>query len=97
MENKVDIDTVVENGIENYSNSFRENIDDAFVVAEDRLMWLANNIADMAADALADIHRRCDIEESDENYEKVKAGVIESIKYNMECLTENLNRMIEEL
>lgn len=97
MENKVDIDAIVENGIENYSNSFRENIDDAFVMAEDRLMWLTNNIADMAADALADIHRRCGIEESDENYEKVKAGVIESIKYNMECLTENLNRMIEEL
>lgn len=97
MENKVDIDTIVKNGIENYSNSFRESIDDAFVMAEDRLMWLTNNIADMAADALADIHRRCGIEESDENYEKVKAGVIESIKYNMECLTENLNRMIEEL
>lgn len=97
MENKVDIDAIVENGIENYSNSFRENIDDAFVMAEDRLMWLTNNIADIAADALADIHRRCGIEESDENYEKVKAGVIESIKYNMECFTENLNRMIEEL
>lgn len=97
MENKVDIDTVVENGVENYSNSFRENIDDVFGMAENKLMWLANNIADMAADALADIHRRCDIEESDENYEKVKAGVIESIKYNMDCLTENLNTMIEEL
>lgn len=97
MENKVDIAAIIENGIENYSNSFRENIDDAFVMAEDRLMWLTNNIADMAADALADIHRRCGIEESDENYEKVKAGVIESIKYNMECLTENLNRMVEEL
>ena len=97
MENKVDIDTIVENGIENYSNSFSENIDDAFGMAEDKLMWLTNNIADMAADALADIHRRCGIEESDENYEKVKAGVIESIKYNMGYLTENLNRMIEEL
>lgn len=28
----------------------------------------------MAADALADIHNRCGIEENDENYEKVKAG-----------------------
>ena len=97
MENKVDIDTIVKNGIENYSNSFRESIDDVFVMAEDRLMWLTNNIADMAADALADIHRRCGIEESDENYEKVKAGVVESIKYNMNYLAENLNRMIEEL
>lgn len=97
MENKVDIDTIVENGIENYSNSFSENIDDAFGMAEDKLVWLTNNIADMTADALADIHRRCGIEESDENYEKVKAGVIESIKYNMNYLTENLNRMIEEL
>ena len=66
-------------------------------MAEDKLMWLTNNIADMAADALADIHSRCGIEESDENYEKVKAGVIESIKYNMGYLTENLNRLIEEL
>lgn len=66
-------------------------------MAEDKLMWLTNNIADIAADALADIHSRCGIEESDENYEKVKAGVIESIKYNMDYLTENLNRMIEEL
>ena len=97
MENKVDIDTIVENGIENYSNSFSENIDDAFGMAEDKLVWLTNNIADMTADALADIHRRCGIEESDENYEKVKAGVIESIKYNMNYLTENLKRMIEEL
>lgn len=97
MENKVDIDTIVKNGIENYSNSFRESIDDVFVMAEDRLMWLTNNIGDMAADALADIHRRCGIEESDENYEKVKAGVVESIKYNMNYLAENLNRMIEEL
>ena len=97
MKNKIDIDTVVKNGVENYSNSFSENIDDAFGMAEDKLMWLTNNIADMAADALADIHRRCGIEESDENYEKVKAGVIESIKYNMDYLTENLNRMIEEL
>lgn len=97
MENKVDIDTIVKNGVENYSNSFRENIDDAFGMAEDKLVWLTNNIADMTADALADIHRRCGIEESDENYEKVKAGVIESIKYNMNYLTENLNRMIEEL
>lgn len=61
------------------------------------LEWLTNNIADMTADALADIHRRCGIEESDENYEKVKAGVIESIKYNMDYLAENLNRMIEKL
>lgn len=97
MENKVDIDTVVENGIENYSNSFSENIDEAFGMAEDKLMWLTNNIADMAADALADIHSRCGIEESDENYEKVKAGIIESIKCNMDYLAENLNRMIEEL
>lgn len=97
MENKVDIDTIVENGIENYSNSFSENIDDAFGMAEDKLVWLTNNIADMTADALADIHRRCGIEESDENYEKVKAGVIESIKYNMDYLAENLNRMIEKL
>lgn len=97
MENKVDIDTIVKNGIENYSNSFRENIDDAFVMAEDKLMWLVNNIADVAADALADIHRRCGVEESDENYEKVKAGVVESIKYNMNYLAENLNRMIEEV
>lgn len=97
MENKVDIDTIVKNGIENYSNSFRESIDDAFVMAEDRLMWLTNNIADMAADALADIHRRCGIEESDENYEKVKAGVIDSIKYNMDYLIEKLNIMNEEL
>lgn len=97
MENKVDIDTIVENGIENYSNSFRENIDDAFGMAEDKLVWLTNNIADMTADALADIHRRCGIEESDENYEKVKAGVIDSIKYNMNYLTENLNSMIERL
>lgn len=97
MENKVDIDTIVENGIENYSNSFSENIDDAFGMAEDKLVWLTNNIADMTADALADIHRRCGIEESDENYEKVKAGVIDSIKYNMNYLTENLNSMIERL
>lgn len=97
MENKVDIDTIVENGVENYSNSFRENIDDAFGMAEDKLVWLTNNIADMTADALADIHRRCGIEESDENYEKVKAGVIDSIKYNMNYLTENLNSMIERL
>lgn len=97
MENKVDIDTVVENGVENYSNSFRENIDDVFGMVEDKLMWMANNIADIAADALADIHSRCGIEESDENYEKVKTGVIESIKYNMDYLAENLNRMIEEL
>lgn len=97
MENKVDINTIVENGIENYSNSFSENIDDAFGMAEDKLVWLTNNIADMTADALADIHRRCGIEESDENYEKVKAGVIESIKYNMNYLTENINSMIERL
>jgi len=32
-----------------------------------------DNIGDMTADALADIHNRCGIEESDENYEKVKA------------------------
>lgn len=51
----------------------------------------------MAADALVDIHSRCGIEESDENYEKVKAGIIESIKCNMDYLAENLNRMIEEL
>lgn len=97
MENKVDIDTIIENGIENYSNSFSENIDEAFGLVEYKLMWLTNNIADMAADALADIHSRCGIEESDENYEKVKAGIIDSIKYNMDYLAENLNRMIEEL
>lgn len=97
MENKVDIDTIVENGIENYSNSFSENIDDAFGMAEDKLIWLTNNIADMTADALADIHRRCGIEESDENYEKVKAGVIDSIKCNVNYSTENFNRMVEEL
>ena len=54
-------------------------------------------LADMTADALADIHNRCGIEESDENYEKVKAGVIDSIKYNMDYLIEKLNIMIEEL
>lgn len=97
MENKIDIDTIVKNGIENYSNSFSENIDDAFGIAEDKLKWLADNIEDIAADALADIHRRCDIEESDENYEKVKAGIVESIRYNMNCLTEILSTMIEEL
>lgn len=36
-------------------------------------------------------------EESDENYEKVKAGVIDSIKYNMDYLIEKLNIMNEEL
>ena len=69
MENKVDIDTIVENGVVNYSNSFSECIDDAFGIAEDKLVWLINNIANMAADALADIHRKYGIEESDENYE----------------------------
>ena len=44
----------------------------------------------MAADALADIHRKYGIEESDENYEKVKAGVVDSIKYNMDYLIEKL-------
>lgn len=97
MEKKVDIDTILKNGVENYSNSFRENIDDAFGIAEDKLVWLTNNIADMAADALADIHRGCDIEESDENYEKVKAGIIDSIKNNINYLTENLNKIISEL
>lgn len=97
MENKVDIDTIVEDGVENYSNSFRENIDDAFGVAEDNIVTLINNIADITVDALADIHRRCGIEENDENYEKVKAGVVESIKYNMNYLTENINSMIERL
>lgn len=97
MENKVDIDTVVENGIENYSNSFSECIDETFGMVEEKLVWLIDNIGDMAADALADIHNRCGIEESDENYEKVKAGVIDSIKYNMDYLIEKLNIMIEEL
>lgn len=97
MENKVDIDTIVENGVENYSNSFRENIDDAFGEAEDKIVWLINDIADIANSALADIHRRCGIEESDENYEKVKAGIIESIKYNMDYLIENLNIQIRNL
>ena len=97
MENKVDIDTIVENGVDNYSNSFSECIDEAFGVAEEKLVWLIDNIGDMTADALADIHNRCDIEESDENYEKVKAGVIDSIKYNMDYLIEKLNIMIEEL
>ena len=69
MENKVDIDTVVENGVDNYSNSFCECIDDAFGIAEEKLVWLINNIGDMAADALADMHRKYGIEESDENYE----------------------------
>ena len=90
MENKVDINTIVENGVDNYSNSFSENIDDAFGVAEDKLVWLIDNIEDMAADTLADIHRKYGIEESDENYEKVKAGVIDSIKYNMDYLIEKL-------
>ena len=97
MENKVDIDTIVENGVDNYSNSFCEKIDNAFEMAEDKLVWLTNNIAYMAADALADIHRRYNIEESDENYEKVKAGVIDVIKSNMDYLIEKLNRMNEEL
>lgn len=97
MKNKIDIDTVVKNGVENYSNSFRENIDYTFGMANDKLVWMINNIADMTADVLADIHRRYGIEESDENYEKVKADVIDSIKYNMNYLTENLNSMIERL
>lgn len=90
MENKVDIDTIVENGVVNYSNSFSECIDDAFGIAEEKLVWLINNIGDIAADALADIHRKYGIEESDENYEKVKAGVVDSIKYNMDYLIEKL-------
>lgn len=97
MENEVDIDTVVENGIENYSNSFSECIDEAFGIAEEKLVWLIDNIGDMAADALADIHNRCGIEENDENYEKVKAGIIDSIKYNMDYLIEKLNIMDEDL
>ena len=90
MENKVDIDTIVESGVDNYSNSFSECIDDAFGIAEEKLVWLINNIGDIAADALADIHRKYGIEESDENYEKVKAGVVDSIKYNMDYLIEKL-------
>ena len=97
MENKVDIDTIVESGVDNYSNSFSECIDDAFGIAEEKLVWLINNIGDIAADALADIHRKYGIEESDENYEKVKAGVVDSIKYNMDYLIEKLNRMNKEL
>ena len=97
MENKVDIDTIVENGVDNYSNSFCEKIDSAFGIAEDKLVWLTNNIAHMAAVALADIHREYSIEKSDENYEKVKAGVIDVIKSNMDYLIKKLNRMNEEL
>ena len=99
MENKVDIDTIAEE-VENYSTLFKEDIDEMnfrLGEIESKLQYFSNYLEDMANDVLMELHKRYDIEESQENYDKVKAGIVDSIKYNMDYLTENLNRMIEEL
>lgn len=99
MENKVDIDTVVEE-IENYSKLFKEDIDEMnfrFGEIESKLQYFSNYLENMANDTLMELHKRYDIEESQENYDKVKAGIIDSIKYNVNYFTENFNRMVEEL
>ena len=51
----------------------------------------------MANDTLTELHSRYGIDESQENYDKVKAGIANSIKYNVNYFTENFNRMVEEL
>ena len=99
MENKVDIDTVVEE-IENYSKLFKEDIDEMnfrFGEIESKPQYFSNYLENMANDTLMELHKRYDIEESQENYDKVKAGIIDSIKYNVNYFTENFNRMVEEL
>ena len=99
MENKVDIDTIVEK-VENYSKLFKEDIDDMNLrlgEIESKLQYFSNYLEDMANDALTELHSRYGIEESQENYDKVKAGIADSIKYNVNYFTEIFNRMVEEL
>ena len=99
MENKVDIDTITEE-VENYSTLFKEDIDEMnfrLGEIESKLQYFSNYLEDMANDVLMELHKRYDIEESQENYDKVKAGIVDSIKYNVNYFTENFNRMVEEL
>ena len=110
MENKVDINTIVKE-IENHSNSFKKGIDDMnfmFGEIENKLQYFSVCIADMTDTTLAELHKKYGIEESQENYDKVKAGIIDSVRYNVNYFIENLNnnvnyfienlnRMIEEL
>lgn len=99
MEKNVDIDAIVEE-VENYSKIFKEDIDDMNLrlgEIESKLQYFSNYLEDMANDALTELHSRYGIEESQENYDKVKAGIAESIKYNVEYFTEIFNRMVSEL
>ena len=98
MENKVDIDTIVESGVEDYSKIFKDKITDSFISLEKSINYFHEHCfsVDLVDDILKELHDEYGVEENDENFKKLKKEIFNTIACEMENLADDLYMIAKE-